>query len=46
MTQLLEVGMTGVLKQYYSHSYDSTDNKGNSDKISKYFIFSLYWYFL
>ncbi|MDU1874200.1 O81 family O-antigen flippase [Citrobacter sp.] len=45
MTQLLEVGMTGVLKQYYSHSYNSTDNKGNCDKISNYFMFSLYWYF-
>lgn len=42
MTQLLEVGMTGVLRQYYSHSY----NKDNStDKISNYFIFSVYWYF-
>ncbi|WP_341517167.1 O81 family O-antigen flippase [Citrobacter gillenii] len=45
MAQLLEVGMTGVLKQYYSHAYESTGDKENYDKISSYFLFSLYWYF-
>ncbi|WP_407731295.1 O81 family O-antigen flippase [Pseudocitrobacter faecalis] len=41
MTQLLEVGMTGVLRQYYSHSHDKKDCK---QKLSNYFIFSIYWY--
>lgn len=44
MVQLLEVGMTGVLKQYYSHAYGHSEKNESGQKISNYFIFSIYWY--
>ncbi|MEH4916328.1 O81 family O-antigen flippase, partial [Escherichia coli] len=46
MAQLLEVGMSSVLKQYYSHSYAIHDISEKNIKISNYFNFSIYWYLI
>ncbi|HAS8348792.1 TPA: O81 family O-antigen flippase [Vibrio vulnificus] len=46
MKQLLEVGMTNVLKQFYSYQSNSPFNVGSRKKINDYFIFSIKWYLI
>ncbi|OCH28870.1 hypothetical protein A6E12_09320 [Aliivibrio fischeri] len=46
MKQLLEAGMSNVLKQYYAHQVDNVDDIKAKKKISSYFIFSMKWYLM
>lgn len=44
MKQLLEIGMSNVLKQYYA--YENKAASKSREKINNYFIFSVRWYFI